>query len=112
MENTFVGYLTLTIELLAIAYILGTTVWFFFIQSPVLYSSMDRERFIPVQMRVARLLFTTLFVALIVTMVATIIRTLTLTSLATLTSVIALLAGGLNKFAIFPRALRAGWRES
>ena len=86
----------------------GAAAWFFFIQSPVLYKLMVRERFVPVQMRLSRILFTTLFISTLVTVVAAAVSSATVISPATLTAFAALLAVTVNKFVVFPKALRAG----
>lgn len=40
------------IDLLALAFVVGSTSWFFFVQSPGLLARMGREAFVPLQMRV------------------------------------------------------------
>jgi len=52
-------------DLLASSFVIGATIWFFFIQSPVLMKELARERFVPIQMRLTIVLFRTLSGALL-----------------------------------------------
>ena len=52
------------VDLLALAFVFGSTAWFFFVQSAVLLNKLGRERFVPLQMRLTRVLFATLTSAL------------------------------------------------
>jgi hypothetical protein len=98
----------LYVDLLATSIVVGATVWFFFIQSPVLYAAMVREEFVPIQMRLSRVLFTTLFAAAGVILVSAVVRSSEIISPATLTAAGAFAAVAINKFVVFPMALRAG----
>jgi len=96
------------VDLLATSLIIGATIWFFFVQSPALYHAMEREQFVPIQMRLAKLLFSTLLIAQAAAFVLSLVVSRPTLSLSTETALIALLLGGLNRLLIFPRALRAG----
>ncbi|CAM9936470.1 unnamed protein product [Heterosigma akashiwo] len=47
----------LLIDILASGFIFGATVWVFFIQSPVLFNFLGREKFVPPMMRLTKALF-------------------------------------------------------
>ena len=64
MQFTKFQNAALIIDIFAMSFVIGATAWFFFIQSPILYKLMARERFVPVQMRLSSVLFTALFIAL------------------------------------------------
>ena len=51
------------IDLAVAGFLVGANVWFFFIQSPLLISIMGREKFVPIQMKLTKLLFQSLGVA-------------------------------------------------
>ena len=53
MPSTLIALLDILTASLAI----GATAWFFFVQSPALIKSMGRDRFVPIQMRLTKLLF-------------------------------------------------------
>lgn len=108
MKATIIQNIALIIDIVAMSLVLGATAWFFFIQSPVLYKLMVRERFVPVQMHLSKVLFTTLFITLAILIIAAAVQTSSLVSLSTLTAFFAFLAAGINKFLVFPTALRAG----
>lgn len=95
-------------DLLATSLIVGATIWFFFVQSPVLYRAMKREQFVPIQMRLAKLLFSTVLVAQAIVVVLSLAASRPTISLSTGTAMTALVLGGLNRLLIFPKALRAG----
>jgi len=92
------------IDLLVTGLAIGATVWFFFIQSPALYRTLARERFVPMQMRLAKLLFSSLLVA---QLIATALGLLG-TTLALLSAAVGALIGALNRAVLFPIALKAG----
>lgn len=98
------------VDLLAMAFVFGATVWFFFVQSPVLLKRMGREQFVPIQMRLTIVLFKTL-VALLLVMLGTTLVHSPVASAATLTAGIGLLGGLINQVFVVPRALRAGGRS-
>lgn len=98
------------IDLASMAFVFGATTWFFFIQSPQLLQRMGRERFVPVQMQLTRLLFRVLTMSLLTASVATLVHSPS--DPAAMISVCVAAAGGLtNQFLIVPRALRAGGRS-
>ncbi len=107
MQNSFVRDAALIIDIFMMAAIFGSTVWFFFIQSPVLYKAMVRERFVPIQMRLSGVLLKSQLVALVVLFVTAILSR-SLISVPAIAAAFALIAGTVNKFVVFPRALRAG----
>ena len=100
-----------TIDLFALAFALGTTLWFFFIQSPVLIKRMGRDKFVPLQMRLTRVLFKCLYISLLVMFAAALAANAGAPSLPVVTAAIALLGAVVNNFLIIPRALRAGARS-
>ena len=108
MQNATVRDVALIIDIFSMALLFGSTIWFFFIQSPVLYKAMVRERFVPIQMRLSGVLLSTQLVALLVLLVAAVLHTSSLTSTPAIAAGVALVAGSLNKFVVFPKALRAG----
>ncbi|MCH9680472.1 MAG: DUF4149 domain-containing protein [Deltaproteobacteria bacterium] len=97
-------------DALAMAAVLGATVWFFFVQSPVLLSKMGREKFVPLQMRLTVVLFRTLTVLLLVGAAASLVHS-PLASWATVTAGVAVLGGLFNRYVMVPRALQAGGRS-
>ncbi len=54
------------IDLFAVAFVFGATIWFFFVQSPVLLKKMGREQFVPIQMRLTVVLFKSLTISLFI----------------------------------------------
>ena len=54
------------VDVLAMSLAIGATAWFFFIQSPILHKAMKREQFVPIQMRLTKVLFSTLLVLLVI----------------------------------------------
>lgn len=98
------------IGLLAMASIFGATVWFFFVQSPVLLRRMGREAFVPLQMRLTVVLFRTLVPLLGVVLGAAVVHS-SMGSTAFVTAGVALLGGLLNRFVVVPHALQAGGRS-
>jgi hypothetical protein len=106
--STTAKMVALGIDMLALSVVLGATVWFFLIQSPALFKSMGRERFVPLQMRLALLFFKTVTAVLAVMLLATIVRTEALMAWPTITAATAFIAVAINKLVVLPRALRAG----
>ncbi len=98
------------IDLLALAFVVGATSWFFFVQSPTLLARMGREKFVPLQMRLTVVLFRALSVALFVIAGATVVHSAAL-STAAASAAIALAGGLINKYVVVPRALKAGGRS-
>lgn len=95
------------VDLFASATILGSTVWFFFVQSPVMLRRAGREAFVPMQMRLTVVLFKTLQALLLVSAGASILAHPLLSSVV-LSAAAALAAGVINTRCIVPRALKAG----
>lgn len=105
------------LDLLALATAFGATVWFFFVQSPVLLRRVGRERFVPIQMALTLILFRVLVGAVAIVAASTIVHTglaadftASLTSAAMITAGVALVGTVVNQVVIVPRALRAGGR--
>ncbi len=81
------------------AYIFGATVWFFFIQSIYLIKKLGRDKFVPLQMMVVKVLFKSLFVASIM---------VTIGSKSNMWAIVTCIAVTINLFFILPNALKAG----
>lgn len=97
-----------TIDLLALAFAFGSTAWFFFVQSPVLVKRMGRDRFLPLQMSLALVLFRSISVALLVMAGAALASTHAPGSTLVLTALVALAGAVINTVFILPRALKTG----
>ncbi|MDP3231499.1 MAG: DUF4149 domain-containing protein [Myxococcales bacterium] len=97
-----------TIDLLALAYVFGSTAWFFFVQAPVLVKRMGRDRFVPLQMSLALVLFRSLSVALLVMAGAALASTHAPGSTLVLTALVALAGAVINTVFVLPRALKTG----
>lgn len=95
------------LDLGAASFVFGATVWFFFVQSPVLLQRLGRERFVPVQMRLTVVLFKALTIAVALLSIASIAHGRG-GSAGTRAAVIALIAVSTNRWLVLPRALRAG----
>lgn len=95
------------IDFLALAFALGATAWFFFVQSAVLMKAMGRDKFVPLQMRLVIVLFKALTVALALVFIASFGYSDPL-SHSVCSASLALAAVLFNRFVILPRALRAG----
>ncbi|MFT5432940.1 MAG: hypothetical protein ACI9OJ_003644 [Myxococcota bacterium] len=100
---------TLTLDFLATAFVFGTTVWFFFIQAPVLLNKFGREKFVPIQMMLTRVLAPTLLVGTLVMLGAAVASSADF-SAPVITAAIAVLGAFVNAQFLIPRALRAGGR--
>lgn len=96
-----------SIDIFAMAFALGATAWFFFVQSPVLLKRMGRERFVPLQMRLTVVLFKALSITLVLMLAASLLHSAPL-STTVITAAVAALGGLLNAQIIVPRALRSG----
>ena len=93
------------LDLAVAGYLVGANVWFFFLQSPALVAAMGREKFVPIQMRLTKLLFRSLSAA------AVALAVLALIGGGSVAIAGALLAAGaalVAQVAILPRAFRAG----
>lgn len=100
--------LALIMDLLLSSFVLGASVWFFFIQSPALIKWMGRDKFVPIQMRLTKILFKTLSIAMVIITALALVHTgLTLTN--GLVAIFIALGGTLfNTYYVIPRALKAG----
>ena len=98
------------VDLFASATIFGATVWFFFVQSPVMLKRAGRESFVPMQMKLTVVLFKTLQTLLLLAATAAAIHS-PLSSAVVLTAGVGLLSGLINRHIIVPRALKAGGRS-
>jgi len=91
------------------SYVVGATVWYFFISSPIIMKSLGRERFVPLMMTLMKVFFTSVCVALSVSLALTYIHTKGDTSsISFLTQLFGLTSAMMNKFVIGPKALAAG----
>jgi hypothetical protein len=106
--NTTTVSIALIIDMFAMSFAFGSTVWFFFVQSPAMFKHVVREEFVPLQMRMGKLLFTSALVALALLVAASVVQSGSVTAWGSVAAAAALLFGALNKFFIFPMALRAG----
>lgn len=93
-------------ESLLLAFGIGATVWFFFVQTPALLKGMGMERFLPLQIRLVRVYAPVLAVASALVLAAATARVGIDASLWAA----ALAAGAalLNAWVVVPRAVRAG----
>ena len=96
------------IDYLAVALSLGAIVWFFFVQSPLLIRRIGSYDFVPLQMRMTRVLFRYLSVLSIIVVVAVVAAGNELTGVPMVSSVVAAIATLTNALFVVPRALRAG----
>ena len=85
--------------------VLGTAA--FAAQSPALLKHMGRDKFVPVQMRLTKVLFATLEAMLVVMAAATMMHS-AITSRSFVTACVALAAGAANKYWVVPLALKQG----
>lgn len=99
-----------TIDMLATAFVFGTTVWFFFVQAPFMLKKMGREAFVPVQMMLTRLLGRVLVAGTAIMLVAALVATGEAVSALVVTAAVALFGALVNQRVLIPRALRAGGR--
>lgn len=96
------------IDAVLLAFAAGSTMWFFFVQSPVLLKWMGKEKFLPIQMRLTRTLFAALAVAVPLMFAMTLIHGSDVFWLHVATAGLAMLGTLVNAFVVVPRALRAG----
>jgi hypothetical protein len=103
------GTLLITIDLFLTGFTVGTTVWFFFIQSPMLFNLMGREKFVPIMMQMTRLWVHTMFLStstlLAVSLVIKHDYRESLQFYYVLAGWVAILT---NRFVMVPNALKAG----
>ena len=103
--------IALNVDMFAMSLVLGATAWFFFVQSPVLIKSMGRERFVPMQMRLAVVFFNVATIAIAIMLVGAALQTGSLLAWPTVTAAFALVAVSINKLVVLPMALKAGGRS-
>lgn len=96
------------LDLLATSFAFGATVWFFFVQSPVLLHRLGREKFVPIQMGLTVVLFRALTAATALVVLATALQGHGPRSSVMVTALVALAAAVINRWVVVPRALRAG----
>ena len=95
-------------DLLISAFVLGATVWLFFVQTPSLITMMGRDRFVPIMMRLTKLHFKSLSLALLAVVILALLHSGLTTGLAVIGAAIALVGAASNHFFVVPRALKAG----
>ncbi len=99
-----------TVDLLALAFVFGSTVWFFFVQSPVLVKRMGRDRFVPLQMSLAQVLFRAITVASVFIVVGALVSGDPF-GMPVVTGVLGLAGAAVNAFLVLPRALKTGGKS-
>jgi hypothetical protein len=110
-EVIMLNNLIRSVEILSLAYAFGATVWFFFVQSPVLVKRMGRDNFVPLQMSMVGPLFRSLSLVLLIMVVATLAQGFALLSVPVLTALLALAGALINTVHIVPRALKQGGKS-
>ena len=88
--------------------VIGVTVWFFFIQSPKMFSLLGRKRFVPVMMQLTKLFFNATAPLVALGAVLSALQLRQLMHPAFLSSLIAATAAAINRGVVVPRALAAG----
>jgi hypothetical protein len=97
-------------DLLLSSFALGATVWFFFVQTPVLIRTMGRDKFVPIMMRLTRVHFKVLSLVLFIVLLLAILHGGLTNNFSLIGAVVALIGAATNHFFVVPRALRAGGR--
>lgn len=105
-----VTHVARVVDLFTMAFVFGSTAWFFFIQSPVLLAQVGRAKFVPMQMRLTVALFRSLVVASLVMFAAALVHG-PLVSTMTIAAGVAVAGAVVNKYVVVPRALEAGGRS-
>jgi hypothetical protein len=90
-------------ESLLVAFGIGATLWFFFVQTPALLLGLGMERFLPLQMRLVRVFAKALAVSTVLVLVAAALRGASIVPAA-----VAAAAAVTNALFVVPRALRSG----
>lgn len=93
-------------EALLLAFGLGATIWFFFVQTPALLIGLGMERFLPLQMRLVRTYAAAMGVTTVLVLLAAWVR-VGLSGALLPAAVAALTAVGMAGIAV-PRAVRSG----
>ena len=96
------------LDLLLSASAVGATLWFFFVQSPVLIRWMGRDRFVPIQMKLTRVLFRVLTALLALLVALALVQRQGPLGPLQWGAIVALIGASVNSFFVVPRALRAG----
>jgi hypothetical protein len=101
--------LLITADLFLTGFTVGTTVWFFFIQSPMLFNLMGREKFVPIMMQMTRLWVQTMFLSTSALLVVSFVLKQnfreSLQFYFVLAGWVAIL---INRYVVVPKALKAG----
>jgi hypothetical protein len=103
--------LLLATDQLLTGFIVGVTVWFFFIQSPFLFQLMGKEKFVPIMMQLTRLWVSTMFYSATALLVVSLLLLTKEVPLKVAIVAIGWLAITINKFVVVPKALKAGARS-
>ncbi len=98
---------TLFVLLLSNGFVCGVPVWFFFIQSPLLFTELGREKFVPPMMKMTRALFrwTLPIAAGVAFATSTFVFGL---QLPTVLAGVSLSGAAINSVFVVPAALKAG----
>lgn len=98
-----------TLDGLASAIVIGVPVWVFFLQGPLLFSFMGRDKFLSPMMRLTRLLFRwTLPTAAFMVCICTFALGYTIDSLEMKSALVSLISVMINATVVVPKALFAG----
>ncbi len=97
--------LIVVIDLAVAGFLVGANVWFFFIQSPLLINIMGRSKFVPIQMKLTKLLFRSLSVAAVMLVILAWISSGTLALYGALFAAVSAL---IAHYYVIPQALKAG----
>jgi hypothetical protein len=111
-----ISTIVVSADFLLTGFTVGTTVWFFFFQSPFLFNLLGREKFVPIMMQMTKLWAPTMLgsVSLLLFLDATVMAMMGTTPLSSLTMLwvaLSWLAIAINHFAVVPRAIKAGARS-
>lgn len=102
----------LATDLLLTGFTIGVTAWHFFLQSPLMFKTMGKEKFVPIMMQLTRLWNKTMFVSSSSVLLASLLlvrqQEQTFVSLNVYLVGLGWLAMAINRFVVVPRALRAG----
>lgn len=93
------------IDLAVAGFLVGSNIWFFFLQSPLLIAIMGRNKFVPIQMKLTKLLFRSLSVAAVALVL---LAWFSGGSQALVGAVFAAVSALVAHFYVIPQALKAG----
>jgi uncharacterized integral membrane protein len=102
------NHIALVLDILFSSFAFGATIWFFFVQSPALLKWMGKEKFIPIQMRMTKVLFKALSVAVPLAFAMSMVHSRHVFWLHVVTLGAAMFGALFNAFVVVPRALKAG----